>query len=177
MIRRITALALLLSTVLPISAAELEAADKKELVTRATTMVEGFKKGEVETIIGMTHPSIHVLAGDKAAFEKMARDAMKSIADTGLKVEEVKLGEPTRTWQAGKETVCFVPVTLVFSMQERKIRSTTYYVAIKGESTPQWLFLDGSGIGKNPDLLKQLLPGLPDDVVLPEIRQEALEAN
>lgn len=177
MIRRLTALALLFCTALSLSAGELGADDKKTLITRATTMVEGFKKGEVDTIIGMTHPAIHELAGGKEPFEAMAKDAMKSIAETGLKVEETKLGEPSRTWEAGKETVCFVPVTIVFSMQGKKIRSTSYYVGVKGGASQEWLFLDGSGFGKSPELLKQVLPGLPDDVVLPEIRQEPLEGN
>lgn len=175
MIRRFTALALFFCTALSLTAGELAADDKKALTTRASTLVDGFQKGDVEAIIRMTHPAIYELAGGKEPFEAMARDAMKSIAETGLKVEESKLGEPSRTWEAGKETVCFVPVTILFSMQGKKIRTTTYYVGVKGGASQEWLFLDGSGFGKNPELLKQVLPGLPEDVVLPEIRQEPVE--
>ncbi len=172
---RLTALAVLLSSVIPVFSGELEAADKKDLAIRVTTMVDGFRKGDAETVIRMTHPSIYGLAGDKEAFEAMVRDAMKSIKETGLEVQEARVGEPSRTWQAGKETICFVPVSLVFSLKDKKIRGISYYVAVKGGASNEWLFLDGSGFKGQPEALKQILPGLPADVVLPEIRQEPVE--
>ncbi|RYD83180.1 MAG: hypothetical protein EOP84_08290 [Verrucomicrobiaceae bacterium] len=175
MIRRITAIVLLLCTAFPISAAELEAAERKELISRATTMLDGFRKGETEIIIRMTHPAIYGLTGGKEAFERMAHDAMTSIAGAGLKIEETRIGNPSRTWQAGKETVCFVPVSIVFSMTDKKIRSNSYYVAVKGETSPDWLFLDGSGFDKKPEVLKQILPGLPIDIEFPKIYQETVE--
>ena len=156
-------------------AADLSLEDTKHLLERALKIKAAFDKGDADTIIEMTHPSIYALTNGKEGFEKLTRGAMELVKSMGITIIESSLGTPTRTYVSGTVTVCFIPRISVMSVQGKKVKSIGFLIAARNRDNEKWLFLDGSGLRKNPTLLKSLFPGLPDDVKLPENRLEKIE--
>ena len=155
--------------------ADLSDNEIKALLARATMVKDAFDRGDSETVIKMTHPSIYRLTNGKEAFEALTRQSFKQVATLGITILDSSLSPPSRIYNSGTDTVCFIPRTSVMTANGKKVRSIGFLIAVRGSDTSDWLFLDGSGLRKNPESLKTLLPGLPKDVALPENRKELIE--
>jgi hypothetical protein len=165
-------LCLLIILAHPVFGGELNPDEVKQLLARASQLKEAYDKGDTKKLMEMTHPSIHALANGKEEFEKMTAAAMEQVRSMGITILESSLGEPTKTYASGSDTVCFVPKFSVMSAQGRKFKSIGFLIAIRNGNGNDWLFLDGAVFRKNPELLQVLLPGLPKRVKFPENRIE-----
>ncbi|MGC3989527.1 MAG: hypothetical protein QM796_07590 [Chthoniobacteraceae bacterium] len=169
-------LILFLCTVtLPVFADELSSQDSKALLKEATQVKTAYEKGDADTIIKLTHPSIYPLAGGKDAFDNLTRNAMKQLKATGITMSDFMLGTPSQTYLSGTTTVCFVPLYSIISAQGRSVRNTSFLIAAREPGQKQWLFLDGAGLRAHPEALKTFFPGLPDDVKLPKNQLDPIQ--
>ena len=50
------------------------------------------------------------------------------------------------TYPAGSEEVCFVPRVSVMEVQGKKVKSTTFMVAVRYPATRDWKYLDGANL-------------------------------
>ena len=157
------------------SASPLAPADAKVLEERATKIGAAFDAGDVGTIAEMTHPSLFALMGGKEKMVAILKTAMSEFEAMGVQVLESELGDPPEVYTAGSELVCFYPRRTVMLIGEKKVKSIGFLICIRKAQGGEWLFLDGSGLRKNPKLLKTLLPALPADVQLPENRAELIQ--
>ncbi|WP_127564192.1 hypothetical protein [Stenotrophomonas indicatrix] len=155
-------------------AGELGPAETEALQQDVRSLLSTFARGDTEAMIARSHPSVKHFAGGDEAYAKATRDAMKALDDMGLKVISDDVGEPTRTYAAGDEEVCFVPRTTVFTLNAQTVRSLTFMVAIRPAGGTQWRYIDGAAMPAMPELLRQLLPELQPDVPLPPVSVEPL---
>jgi len=153
-------------------AGELSPAETDALQQDVRSLLSTFARGDTDAMIERTHPSVKRFAGGDGAYAKATRDAMKALGDMGLKVISDEVGEPTRTYAAGDEEVCFVPRTTVFTIDAQTVKSLTFMVAIRQVGGTQWRYIDGAAMQAMPELLRQLLPDLPRDVPLPSVSVE-----
>ena len=147
---------------------ELSAADIARLKAEVGSIMAALEKGDPEDIISRTHPSLHALAGGKEAFAKLTRDAVEQLLESGIKFISADIGTPTRTYSAGAEEVCFVPRVSVMEVQGKRLKSTSFMIAIRRVGDSEWKYLDGAGLRNNPDILSRLLPDLEPGVKYPE---------
>lgn len=138
------------------------------------SMMELFESGNAQALIDRTHESIFDLAGGKAAFEALTKQAVDQVMKSGVKFLESSLGTPTEVHPAGKYEVCFVPRTSVMEFQGNKVKSVGFMIAARTQGTKAWKYLDGSGLRKNPQLLGKLFPELDPKIVLPTNTVEVL---
>ncbi len=155
-------------------AGELSPAETDALQQDVRSLLSTFARGDTDAMIERSHPSVKRFAGGDEAYAKATRDAMKALDDMGLKVISDEVGEPTRTYAAGNEEVCFVPRTTVFTTDAQTVKSLTFMVAIRQVGGTQWRYIDGAAMQAMPELLRQLLPDLPRDVPLPSVSVEQL---
>ncbi|MDV3515544.1 hypothetical protein [Stenotrophomonas sp. C1657] len=155
-------------------AGELSPAEAEALQQDVRSLLSTFARGDTDAMIERTHPSVKRFAGGDAAYAKAARDAMKALDDMDLRVISDEVGEPTRTYTAGDEEVCFVPRATVFTADAQTVKSLTFMVAIRPAGGTQWRYIDGAAMQAMPELLRQLLPDLPRDVPLPSVSVEQL---
>ena len=154
--------------------------DSAEMLNRVNAMNVAFEKSDAESILAMTDTSLFEFSGGKEKLLSGVKQVMSKLNETGYIVEKSTTGKPTKTYvigaQADTRFVCFVPKEMIISIKGVRVRSVNYLVAIK-RKTPgsQWLFLDSSGFTKKPELLWQLIPGLPQDVKLPPNSTELLQ--
>lgn len=155
-------------------AGELSPAETGALQQDLRSLLSTFARGDTDAMIERTHPSVKRFAGGDEAYAKATRDAMKALGDMGLKVISDEVGEPTRTYTAGDEEVCFVPRTTVFTTDAQTVKSLTFMVAIRPAGGAQWRYIDGAAMQAMPELLRQLLPELQPGVPLPPVSVEPL---
>lgn len=155
-------------------AGTLSAADAEKLRADVATLTASVERGDPELLIAQTHPSLYALTGGADNFEKLTRESVTQIPQSGIKFVSSTVGAPTKTYPAGDEQVCFVPRTAVMELQDKKVKTTTFMIAIRPASGGGWKYLDGAGLRQSPDMLYQLLPKLERGVTLPENTVEVL---
>lgn len=170
-------IAVLFLAVLPliVKAASLSPDEATALIATTERIKVAFDERDIATIMAMTHPSIYKLTNGKDGFEAITRQAFVQIESAGVRFLDSKLGTPSEIYSCGEEQVCFIPRTSTLEVDGKKVRSIGFLIAIRSVKGGDWLFLDGSGLRKNPELLKKLLPDLPADTPLPENRVELIK--
>lgn len=148
------------------SAAGLSPEEEKGLAGRANEYLLAAQQGDAEKFLRLTHPSLHGLFGGQAAFEEATRAALKTLAGKST-VTAVAVGRPTAPLIVGKEELCLVPMSVSTRLGNQATETNSYYVAVRTVGSAEWRFIDGAGLRKRPEVLWQLFPGLPKDVVLP----------
>jgi hypothetical protein len=170
-------IAVLFLAVLPLiaKAASLSPDEATALIATTERIKVAFDERDIPTIMAMTHPSIYKLTNGKDGFEAITRQAFVQIDSAGVRFLDSKLGTPSEIYSCGEEQVCFIPRTSTLEVDGKKARSIGFMIAIRSVKGGYWLFLDGSGLRKNPGLLKMLLPDLPPDTPLPDNRVELIK--
>jgi hypothetical protein len=130
-------------------------------------MTDAFERGDAEPMIELTHSSLKAMAGGPDAFAAITWDAVVQLRAAGVSFISQEIGTPTQVHPAGDEDVCFVPRVSVAEIQGRRMKSTTYMVAIRPAGGGRWTYLDGAGLRKHPGFLHQLLPDLDHGIALP----------
>ncbi len=139
-------------------------------------MLKSFNTGDAKALVDRTHPSIYKLMNGQNNFEKNLIAGAKQIIECGIVIESLNVGLPDRLYRAGHEYVCFVPKTSIMQNGDKRFKSISYIVAIKGNDA-KWRYLDGAGARRNPNQLWKLLPRLPKTIELPENTISLIEAD
>ncbi|MEZ0274490.1 MAG: hypothetical protein ACAH88_06260 [Roseimicrobium sp.] len=147
--------------------------EKKVLVENATALLAAFEKGDAEAIIAGTHPAIFNLVS-REEFERTARQSTAALSQTVTTVSRT-WGEPRGIYASGSDEVCFVPSESILVMAGKRAHSKGFLIAARKKGTKAWLFLDGAGLRKNPEVLWKFFPGFPKDVVLPSNKVELIQ--
>jgi len=103
---------------------------------------------------------------------RSTQEVAAQAAASGMSLDSAKLGQPSALYEATDAEVCFIPYRLEIHTPVRKGRSIGFLVAVLEEPGGEWSFLDGSILRSHPEGLRKLLPGLPEDIELPESRNE-----
>lgn len=139
--------------------------DRKALVEKAKTLQAAFDRGDVETIIASTHPAIFNIVS-REEFKKVLRQSVDSLVGKVTTISQT-WGEPSAIYLSGPDEVCFLPRESVMEMNGKRANSKGFLIAARKKGTVGWLFLDGAGLRKNPELLWKLFPDLPKEIDLP----------
>lgn len=157
-----------------LNARHLTAEEVTSLHDEINHMMERFEAGDAQALIDRTHPSLMKLSGGKEQFEKTIRDAVKGLLQMNIQFLESDLGVPTELYQVGEEELCFVPRVSVMQIDGKRAKSTSFMISVRRIGSTEWKFLDGSGLRKNPQLLKMLFPEIDPSIVWPTIKTELL---
>lgn len=160
-------LALFFLVVNPSNAGTLSEADAGRLRADVASITTDFDRGDAESFIRKTHPALYGLAGGQEAYAQIVRQALEQLRQSGVKLTNSDIGNPTQTYAAGDEEVCFVPRVSIMEMSGKKMKSTTFMIAVRRIGEEGWKYLDGAGLRKHPDMLYQLLPKLDRNITLP----------
>lgn len=160
---------------MPVAAKTLDKADVDALRRDIDTMMAAYEQGDVEALLGRTHPSLFKLAGDRNAFSRTARQVFDQLMVNGVRLVNSESGTPSAIHPAGNEEVCFVPLVSILEVEGKRIRSTSFMIAVRSAEGGEWTYLDGSGLHRNPQMLHALLPALSRDVQLPPVAFDPVE--
>jgi len=151
-----------------VRAGTLSDTDINVMRSEISDMYQKFERGDISTLLDKTHQSLFEYVGGRANFEALTKGAIDQLMSVGVKFTSSELGTPDKLYDAGDCDLCFVPRTSVMEIQGKTVRSIGFMIAIRDKGQSGWKYLDGSGLRKNPDFLRELIPELEDGVVLPE---------
>ena len=156
------------------NAAVLPDKDAQVVVAQATAYREAAAKGDADKFLQLTHPAVFTLFGGKEPFEAATRLALKSLAGSNV-IEKATFGVPAELHVAGQEEICCVPFVQVARAGDIRIRVESFFIAVRPVGKADWKFIDAAGLRKQPEVLRQLFPGLPEKVVTPPNKVEIVK--
>jgi hypothetical protein len=71
----------------------------------------------------------------------------------GMKFETLEVGQPSKLYSAGEEELCVVPRVSIMSIGGKRVRSSTFVLAIRRVGSTTWWFLDGTGVANHPEMV------------------------
>lgn len=145
---------------------KLSEADGTALLEHAKKVQTAFDKGDADAIIRHTHPAILNFFPSQEEFEKITREAVKTLA-ARVKTEEGEWGSPSAVYTGDEDEVCFVPRSGVMVVDGKRASFKSFLIAGRPKAGGEWKFLDGTSLRTNPKLLWRMFPGLPKDITLP----------
>jgi hypothetical protein len=144
------------------------------VVAQATVYREVAAKGDADKFLQLTHPALYTLFGGKEPFEAATRLALKSLAGKYV-VEKITFGAPSELYVADQQEICFVPFVQIARAGDIRTRAESFFIAVRPAGQVDWKFIDAAGLRKNPEVLRQLFPGLPKEVVTPPNKVEIVK--
>ena len=131
--------------------------------------------GDAEPVIERTYHTLKDLMGGEEAFAQVTRQALESLRTGSVRFVSTEVGLATETYPAGEDIVTFVPRVSVMEVNGKRVRATSFMIAVRPAAGGQWMFLDGAGLKGHPEMLEKLLPALAKDVPLPPNTVEAVD--
>jgi hypothetical protein len=144
--------------------------EAKVLEARVKSSGDAFRKEDYEAVVDMMHPAAFTMGANKEQMLTLMKDALVKLKAMDFAVIEEQYGEPGEVYTAGDEMVCFYPRTMVMKFGEKKAKAIGFIICAKKRSGGEWLLMDGNIVSKDPTILWKVLPSLPKDVKLPEVK-------
>lgn len=155
------------ASVLPLVGGELTKEEISVLKADVDKLLVATQNSQIEPILKKTHPVLFEYYGGKEKFRTIMANAFRSFKELKVKFLERELKDPTETYDAGEEEVCFLPHESVLQIGENKVKSVGFMCCIRKKTDGEWFFLDGAGVRNNEKMLWKLIPKLDKDVKLP----------
>ena len=156
-------------------ARSLDQAEADHLRAQVGELVALIQQGDAEALLERTHPAVYKLAGSREAFEDATRVTTGQIRSSHIRTLDLVIGEPSPLYTAGDEEVCFVPRIALMEIQGRKLRSSTFMIAVRPLAGGDWQFLDGAGLRRRSQYIYRLLPKLPPGIPIPANQVQVVE--
>lgn len=148
-------------------AAELREEEVEALRVEIASMLASLEQGDIGALLDKTHPVLYDMGVSRELLARSMHEALEGIRAAKTRYVSSEMGRPTELYPAGDEELCFVPRVSIIESSGRRIRSTTFMIAIRPVGGGEWRYLDGSGLRRSPELLYRFFPGLQPDVRLP----------
>jgi hypothetical protein len=152
------------------------AQDKNLIKQQAAIVANATKTQDFPTIVKYTHSSLIKMVGGTDAMLKLLTSSMNSIAEGGIEIDSVTLGEPGNFFKAGDEIHCLLPQKLIMKFgSDKKIITKGYLLAISNDNGSNWTFLNLSEELNNQNITT-LLPNFNQELKLPtDSKMEVVE--
>ena len=158
---------LLIAGLLPALGGELTKKEIKTLKAEVEKIHVATQKRQLGPVLDKTHPALFKQYGGREVIEGVMKQAFEMFEKADMEFLGHKLKKPTQTYDAGEEEICFLPQESTMKVGGQKVKSVGYMVCIRKKPDGDWLFLDGSGMRDNKEMLWTMFPDLPKDIKLP----------
>lgn len=143
------------------------AQDKNVIKQQALIVAKATKMQDYATVIKYTHPALIKMVGGNDAMMKLLTTTMKTVAEQGIQIDSVSLGQPGNFFKAGEEIHCLVPQDVIMKFgNDKKIIAKGYLIAISNDKGFNWSFLNLTEELNNETIIK-LLPNFNQELKLP----------
>ena len=113
----------------------------------------------------MTHPKVVEVMGGKEKMVAALTKELKVMKDAGMEFKSAKVLDPSNLVRVEKEIFVVVPLTLELTSPKRKVTTKGALVGLSRDEGKTWVFVDAT---PGRDKLKEMIPNLPDAIVLPK---------
>ena len=150
--------------------------DKTELREYVDRMAKAFQQHDADTLVDLSLSRLVNLSGGKEAYKDIVAQTFESLAKNGVELVAYSVGEISDVYPSDDGLVVFIPYKT-----EMKIKgypngmSETFLIGVKEDNG--WKFMDSNGIRKRPEMLREVVPGLPQGIELPTNKISTKRAN
>jgi len=121
-------------------------------------------------LAAMDHKVLKQLGVDPADLAIAVEGIKKQMTESGVRITGCEVHRPAGVHELESYDVIFLPITTRMTVQDQKIRSKGFLVAVLYKDARDWVYVDAASMERE-DLLR-FYPELPKDVKLPERKTE-----
>jgi hypothetical protein len=148
----------------------------KNLKTQAEDMGRAGIQEDHAKLVDLTHPALVEKLGGRDAYLKHLEKVAAEMKGEGFRATTAHFDEPTQPIKSTSQMYAVIPYVLeVRGPGGAKGKVPTYFIAASKDGGARWTFVDGSGMGGNPEMLKILFPDFPEQLKLPAARPPVWE--
>lgn len=134
--------------------------------SQSTQMVNAFSKGDYAKLLEFTHPSIIKILGGKETATKFLDTALNQIKESGMTVEEARVGDIIQTLKSNNTIQCMLPQYLKMKMGDKFYSSKNYLFGISYDHGKRWYFIDTNGSPE--ESIRKMIPEISKEIVFLE---------
>jgi len=134
--------------------------------SQSTQMVNAFSKGDYGKLLEFTHPSIIKIMGGKETATKLLDTALHQLKESGITVEEAKVGDIIQSLKSNDTIQCMLPQYLKMKMGDKFYSSKNYLFGISYNNGKRWYFIDTNG--GTEESIRKMIPEISKEIVFLE---------
>ena len=131
-----------------------------------------FLKGDFDTYVDMTIPSVVEVAGGKEVMVTNAKASYDMTTKSGLAYESIEPLKPSKFMFAGRDLQSILPQTIVTKIGKTKISQKVYFLASSSDEGKTWTFLNLEPY--DTASIKTYVPSYTGDIEIPAAEQPEL---
>lgn len=160
----ITCLVLSSSILLCVRADDIDV--KKIAKAKAQEVLTAVTKGEFEKLADLTHPKAIELFGGKEKMIAAMTKLREGIEAKGGTFKSGKVSEPSDPIKMGKQLYILVPCEEEVAIPKARVITKSSLVGVSEDGGKTWVFV-ATPVGR--DKIKEILPNLPESLVIPKV--------
>jgi hypothetical protein len=142
--------------------------ESKEIAAKLDELSLGFfEHHDAEGVLRETFPRLVELMGGRDASIERMRETFRRLDASHVHLVSHTSHPAARTTDAQAYEVVLVQEDGVTSNGVKQLQMTSYSLAIRAKPAGPWTFVSAAGFSDHPDLLRELVPGLPADFKVP----------
>ncbi len=142
---------------------------EEKIISEVTNMAKLLQEKKYTAYANYLYPGIIAMAGSKEKLIEATKNAMEQMQQNGVSITKISFGKPEKVLVVGSEWQTTVPQVFEMSHEGKAIISEYSLIAISNDAGLHWYFIDTSG--KDLATLRQSLPNLSTELVVPERKQ------
>lgn len=143
-----------------------DSASIKAIQEDVRTVITAVEKGDVESMLDLTHPRILEITGGRAAMQGVLTMLMQQWKTKGLSYRLVEFPDPPTFHKGTENEFVLVPTHTVMVVPGKTIDSRQFQMGVRKLGETKWKYVDGAKL--TPEFARMLFPDFPKEAVLPE---------
>lgn len=127
--------------------------------TDVEAMTRALYEGEVDTVIGFTHPAVLAKLGGVQAVHAGLQSAVQKMRANGTRLESFAFPSPPEFLQVGERWFATVPTRSVLVVGNQREENVNFQFGVLEPGADGWWYIDGSRVQATDVPL--LFPGFP----------------
>jgi len=141
----------------------------KTVKEQAETMGQLLLKKDFKSFAKFTYPKIVEMMGGEQKMIEVMEKGSKEMESEGTSFLNVTIGEPTKIITMENELQCMLQQTIEMKVPNGRLITKSTLIAISTDNGKNWYFVDTSG--KDIQAMKEALPNLSGELIIPEKQQ------
>ncbi|HZU37230.1 MAG TPA: hypothetical protein VFA18_15010 [Gemmataceae bacterium] len=141
---------------------------QKDCRARAKELATAVVERNHARVADLTLPTVVERLGGRAQFIRKLEEMDESMKRDGFRMTKCTVGKLTQMTASGGAIYAIVPERVELTGPGGAIeRKSAYLIGVSLNNGTNWSFVDGSSFHGNRNVVKQVLPGFPDQLNLP----------
>ena len=133
---------------------------------------EAMYRGDLDTILGFTHPKIIKMLGGREAVRSVIEQGLKPILASGMTLEAFSFPSPPKYVEGKERRFAIIPTLSIMAVKGQRIESLNYQFGVLEPGAAGWTYLEGSRI--NQENVRAFFPDFPADYSFPDFYRKPL---